>query len=83
LRDWLQLAMSASVLRRALLTSALIGTLLALINHGNELFSGQMTRGHWLRVAMTYLVPYCVATWSSVQTIRQLRSGIQKPMEDN
>ncbi len=74
LRNWLLLASSASVCRRALLTSALIGTLLALINHGSELISGQMTGDHWLRVALTYLVPYCVATWSSVQTIRQLQA---------
>jgi hypothetical protein len=75
LRNWLLLALSASVRRRALLTAALIGTLLALINHGSELIFGQMTRGQWLRVALTYLVPYCVATWSSVQTMRQLQES--------
>jgi hypothetical protein len=74
LRNWLLLALSTSVRRRALLTAALIGTLLALINHGSELISGQMTRAQWLRVALTYLVPYCVATWSSVQTMRQLQA---------
>ena len=74
-RNWLRLAFSSPVRHRALLTSALIGTLLTFINHGGEIFAGPMSRAQWLQIALTYLVPYCVATWSSVQTMRQLQTS--------
>src|SRR3954469_434293 len=77
LRAWLKLAWMPGVRMRALRTAAFIGTLLALINHGDALLSGHLAAGQYLRIALTYVVPYCVATWSSVQTTKAIANSEQ------
>ncbi|OCR00371.1 hypothetical protein BCD67_00725 [Oscillatoriales cyanobacterium USR001] len=37
-----------------------VGTVLFIINHGNALFRGEMTRDRWISVLLTYCVPYLV-----------------------
>jgi hypothetical protein len=37
-----------------------VGTLLFVINHGNALVSGRMSRDRWVSALLTYLVPYVV-----------------------
>lgn len=71
LRRWLAAAWEDSVRRRAVRVGLVVGTVLALINHGDRLFSASMDRGAWLRICLTYVVPYCVSTWASVQAIRE------------
>jgi hypothetical protein len=39
----------------------LVGSILFLINHGNALFQGQMSRDRWISAIMTYCVPYIVS----------------------
>jgi len=50
------------VVRRAVITSLLVGTVLNLINQGGNLLEASVV---WWKVALTYSVPYCVATISS------------------
>jgi hypothetical protein len=38
-----------------------VGTVLLMINHGNALLQGQMSRDRWLSAALTYCVPYLVS----------------------
>ena len=59
---------SPGVLRRALRTSLLVGTLLVLINHGPTLWQGLLPP--W-QLLLTYLVPWGVSAWSSIAAIRQ------------
>ena len=59
------------VLRRALRTSLLVGTLLVLINHGPTVWQGQLPP-LW-QMLLTYWVPWGVSAWSSVAAIRQNR----------
>lgn len=50
--------------RRALWVALSVGTLLNLINQGDALFgAGGVHLGgvHWEKVALTYLVPFCVS----------------------
>lgn len=50
--------------RKAFLT-ALVGTILTAINHGD----GIVVHGDWppiVKVVLTYCVPYCVTTWGAV-----------------
>ena len=50
--------------KKALLTAAIVGTILTLINHGDMIIAGE-----WpplLKVALTYCVPYCVTTWGAI-----------------
>ncbi len=64
-RRW-RMALSRPVMRRAAVTAAIVGPAIALINHGDRLFTGQMLDSDWLRVAISFLVPYAVATASSI-----------------
>jgi len=72
MRAWLAIAFQESVYRRALKMTVVVGSILAFINHGDRLFSGDMTASEWIKIALTFLVPYCVSTFASVQAIRQL-----------
>ena len=47
----------------------MVGTLLALINHGDSLVAGDLGMAAAGKILLTYLVPYAVATWSAVQTV--------------
>ena len=73
--SWLAIAFEPSVVRRALKMTALVGCILALINHGDALLAGTMTGVAWMKVALTFAVPYCVSTISSVQALRQRGAG--------
>lgn len=52
-------------LRRALIVAGIVGPILALINHGDTIFSGNVARAGALRIAATFLVPFCVSCVSS------------------
>ena len=69
---WLSLAFHPATVRRALVTAALVGTVLVAINHGDALLRGDLGRGRLLRIALTVLVPYAVSTVSSASTRREL-----------
>jgi len=51
---------------RALRVSAVVGTLLAIINHYDEWFSGEGSTVNVIQIVLTYLVPYLVSTHGQV-----------------
>ena len=57
-------AIAAGVPRRSLAAAIVVGTILNLINQGDALFGGKAL--DWVKVALTYIVPYCVATYGAV-----------------
>jgi hypothetical protein len=75
MRAWISLAIQRSVAARALKVALLVGCILALINHGDRLLSGTMTPVEWLKIGLTFLVPYCVSTFASVQAIRHIKAA--------
>jgi len=70
LADWLALATSASVVRRATVVAIVVGTILVVINHGDAIVRGDLGVGRLLRIGLTVVVPYCVSTYSSVSALR-------------
>ena len=68
---WLRDATSAAVVRRAVQTSIVVGSVLTLINHGAALARTGLTAEDLLPIALTYLVPYVVSTASSVAAARR------------
>ena len=76
--NWMAIAFEASVVRRAIRMMMVVGCILALINHGDTLVAGTMTAAAWIKVFLTFAVPYCVSTISSVQAIRH--GGSQSPV---
>jgi hypothetical protein len=59
-----------SVLRRALLVAAVVGTILFIINQLDVVVSGMITFLTLLKIALTYLVPFCVSMYSALQISR-------------
>lgn len=73
--SWPALALSAAVVRRAALTTAVVGPILVSINHGDAIVRGAVDVHRALQIALTLIVPYCVSTVSSVAALRSVRSG--------
>ena len=64
------IALSKEVVMTSLKVSLFVGTILALINHGAGMVQLTLTGENVLQITLTYLVPYCVSTYSSVEAIR-------------
>jgi hypothetical protein len=63
---WLSRGVRPSVVTRSLKVGLVVGTILALINYTDRIVGGAMTGVDWLKLALTYLVPYCVSTYASI-----------------
>ena len=59
-----ELALSGGTFRRSLLTGVVVGTILTAINQGDVIVAGETP--NFIKIALTYLVPYCVATYGAV-----------------
>jgi hypothetical protein len=58
------------MLRRSARIALVVGTLLALINHGEYLLQGRVTGVLALKILVTYTVPFAVASWSALVNSR-------------
>lgn len=63
-------ALSWPVVRRAAAIAVIVGPVIAFINHGDLIVSGDTTRMEWVKIAITFLVPYTVSTVSSTLAIK-------------
>lgn len=68
---FLALARQRSVVLRALKIAGVVGVILAALNHGDRIISGQVDPITMAKITLTFCVPYCVSTYSSVQAIRE------------
>jgi hypothetical protein len=57
-------AVSRDVIGVAVPTALVVGTVLNAINHGRTIFNNPHEVA-WAAVALNYVVPYCVSTWSA------------------
>lgn len=64
----LNTAFSPLIVKRSLKVSAVVGTILMIINHGEALLVGNMDTQRLIRIALSYCVPYLVSTYSAVST---------------
>ncbi|MFN6105710.1 MAG: nitrate/nitrite transporter NrtS [Planctomycetaceae bacterium] len=71
--EWLAVASRRDVVRRALVVAAVVGTILITINHADALLQGEVSVKRIWQMGLTYLVPYCVSTYSSVSALRSLQ----------
>ncbi|MGI9286695.1 MAG: nitrate/nitrite transporter NrtS [Pseudomonadales bacterium] len=74
--SWLATAARPDIVKRSLRVGLLVGTLLALINHGDRLLHGDIDAVAMVKILLTYLVPFAVSTWASVQTARADRAAV-------
>jgi hypothetical protein len=73
--EWLALALSGPVVRRASKFAVVVGAVLIAINHGDAMVRGDVDGGRLLKMGLTVLVPYAVSTLSSVGAMRELAGG--------
>jgi Mg/Co/Ni transporter MgtE len=53
---------------RAFKVAMVVGCILAIINYGDAFLANAMTTSSWLKVLLTFCVPYCVSWYSAVKT---------------
>lgn len=70
-RSLLAYCLERNMLVFSIKMALVVGTLLALINHGQALLTGHFTPDHLLPLLFTYLVPFTVAMSSQIQGKRQ------------
>lgn len=80
-RKYLAYAFSGGVPRRSVRVALLVGTMLNLINQGDALLHG----GHvsLIKLALTFAVPYCVATYGAVSYRLNLEAAGPNERRDN
>jgi hypothetical protein len=66
IETWFRVATETKVLKRSLKVMVSVGTVLMLINNGDFLLNGDFDMLNTGKITLTYLVPFSVATYSSV-----------------
>ena len=66
------LAFRRDVVLRAAKTAVFVGLILIAINHGDALLAGQWSPERFVKMLLTFAVPYCVSTFSSVGALRNV-----------
>ena len=61
---WLQCALDRQTVLTAFKLALVVGTLLVIINQGQALLGDAEV--NWLKLVLTYMVPYGVSTYTSV-----------------
>lgn len=64
---WLVITFKRDILIRSTKIALVVGTILALLNHGDKIVNAQVSLTDIFKMTITYLVPFCVSTYSSVQ----------------
>jgi len=63
------------VIRRALITCLVVGTLINFINHGDALLAGEWKAAYGWQLGLTYLIPFAVAMFASVTATRRQQTN--------
>lgn len=58
--------------KRSIKVAFIVGTVLALINHFDAIFFGEITYTNIFQIVLTYLVPYTVSTYGSAMQARHI-----------
>jgi hypothetical protein len=68
------------VFRRALQVAAVVGTILFAINQLNVVLTGGVTPFVVLKIALTYLVPFLVSTYSALEINRIRKTSVAREL---
>ena len=71
INEFIKAALLNEFVFMALKISLIVGSILALINHGDAIFEGTITRENVCQIVLTFLVPYAVSTYSSVKAMQR------------
>ena len=71
--EFLQYSTANGVPRRSLIVAMVVGTILNAINQGDVLLAGGKL--NWIKIVLSYVVPYCVATYGAASMQMNRRRG--------
>ncbi len=74
-QTYLSMAIERATIFRALRISLIVGTILVAINQGDKIVCGRVDSLCLISSGLTYLVPYCVSTISSVLARTDVQSA--------
>tara|TARA_B100001093_G_C26831135_1_gene1016193 strand:+ start:1341 stop:1592 length:252 start_codon:yes stop_codon:yes gene_type:complete len=69
----LSVAFSKKVAKRAAIVAIIVGTILAFINHGDQIMSGDLTINRWIKMIATSCVPFTVSIITAAMTALEAR----------
>jgi hypothetical protein len=68
MKTFLAVATEKSTMATSAKVSLFVGSILALINYGDRIFlDWDMHAIDWVKIAITYCIPYCVATYGAAR----------------
>ena len=67
--EWLNIALAPATVRRSLRVAMVVGSILVAINYGDRIVAGSLESREFAKIALTYCVPYCVATYAAVSAL--------------
>ncbi len=74
IHDWIRLASTWPVVRRALKYAIVVGAVLIAINHGDAIMRGDLDTVRFVKMGLTILVAYVVSALSSVGAMLDLQA---------
>ncbi|HEX9583118.1 MAG TPA: nitrate/nitrite transporter NrtS [Gammaproteobacteria bacterium] len=66
---WCRAARRRDVAGRSTRVALIVGTILVAVNYTDRWLDGSLGQIDYVKMLLTYLVPYCVSTWVSVSTL--------------
>jgi hypothetical protein len=81
MKRFLAIATEGGTVATSAKVALFVGSILALINYGDRIFlRSDMRAVDWIKLAVTYCVPYCVATYGAARyAMRHARNGEDDP----
>ena len=79
LKIYCEIAVSSSVVKRAIIVSIIVGTALNLINQGSALVNFEQI--NLVKLLLTYLVPYSVTTYTATAMKVEFQIGTKAVIE--
>ena len=67
--QWFTVAFAGATVRRSLRIAVVVGSILVTINYGDRILAGTLGSVEWIKIGLTYCVPYCVATYAAVSAL--------------
>ena len=75
MKSFIKHAIAKASLYRSVKIALVVGTILALINHYDSIFNGNLTSSGIFKIVLTYFVPFGVATFSAAMQAREDESN--------
>jgi hypothetical protein len=65
----ISLALKKNIVVNAIKIALIVGTILIAINYGDKIVNGTLTQRDIWKMLLTYLVPYCVSSYSAAKAL--------------